>query len=306
VPRLRRPRALPRGGTIGIAAPAGPVDAERVAAGEALLRAAGLRTLRRDDLLERRGYLAGDDERRACELQELVDDERVDAILCARGGYGAHRIVSRLDPKRFRTARKPLVGYSDATTLLLWQRRQAGLAGFHGPMLERGAGLSEGELDALLRALRGEDPLPLVWRGRPGQGGRGEGRLVGGSLTLVVASLGTPWEIDTRGAILLLEEVGEKPYRIDRMLQQLRAAGKLAAAAGIGVGALVECEDPTQEGPEPEQVIEECLRPLGVPWVGGLPFGHVSPNLPWPVGARAALHGERGELHILEAGVSGR
>lgn len=304
MPRLRRPRALPPGGTIGIAAPAGPVDRERLAAGEARLREAGFRTLRRNDLLERRGYLAGDDARRAGELLELIADERVDAILCARGGYGCHRIVAALDAHRVRAARKPLVGYSDATTLLLWQRRCAGLVGFHGPMLERGADLSGQELEGLLHVLMGTGPLPVVRRGRPGGGGRGEGRLVGGSLSLVVASLGTPWEVDTEGAILLLEDVGEKPYRIDRMLQQLRAAGKLAGAAGVGIGALVDCEDATLGPPEAAEVIGECLRPLGLPWVVGLPFGHAPPNLAWPVGVRGAIDGEHGELHILERGVT--
>lgn len=304
MPRLLRPRRLPRGGTIGLAAPSGPVDPERLAEGEARLRAAGFRVRRRRDLVARRGYLAGDDRRRAAELEQLVRDPGVDAILCVRGGYGAQRIVERLSPELFRGARKPLVGYSDATTLLLWQRRRAGLVGFHGPMLERGASLSDAELDALLRVLCGEERHPQVWRGQAGGGGRAEGRLIGGSLTLVAASLGTPWEVETRGAILMLEEVGEKPYRIDRLLGQLRAAGKLDAAAGVGIGALVGCDAAAE--PSAQAVVAECLRPLRIPWVSGLPFGHDTPNLPWPVGARAAVDGRRRALHILEAGVAER
>ncbi len=303
MPRLVWPRALRPGGTIGIAAPAGAVDPERLAAGEARLRAAGFRTVRRDDVLERCGYLAGDDPRRAREFMHLVGDEKVDAILCARGGYGCDRILPLLDPARVRAARKPLVGYSDVTALLLWQRRRAGLAGFHGPMLEREAGPAADELEALVRALTGTAPEPVVRRGRPGAGGRVEGRLTGGSLTMVAASLGTPWEVDTRGAVLLLEEVGERPYRLDRLMQQLRASGKLEAAAGVGLGAFVRCDESDPGYPSGAEVLEECLRAVGVPWVSGLPFGHAHPNLAWPVGARARLDGRSGELHILDAGV---
>jgi muramoyltetrapeptide carboxypeptidase len=170
-------------------------------------------------------------------------------------------------------------------------------------MLEAGAALSEAELEALVLALTGEEPLPVVWRGAEGAGRRAEGRLIGGSLTLVAASLGTPWEIDTRGAILLLEDVGERPFRIDRMLEQLRHAGKLDALAGVGIGAFARCDEPDGSA-SAAAVLRGCLDALGVPWVRGLPFGHdAAPNLPWPVGARARLDGERAELHILERGV---
>lgn len=304
MPRLAKPRAAGAGATIGIAAPAFAVDPACVEAGEARLREAGFRTKRRPDLAAREGYLAGSDARRADELAALLEDPEVDAILCARGGYGCHRIVGRLDAARWRAAAKPLVGYSDATTLLLWLRRRAGLVAFHGPMLEREAGPAPEEVEALARALAGEPPAPLA--GRPAVGGRAEGPLVGGSLVLLAASLGTPWEPDTRGAVLLLEEVGEKPYAIDRMLQQLAAAGKLAGVAGVGVGALVGCTDPKRAEPTAEAVLREALEGLGVPLVLGLPFGHARPNLPWPTGVRGALDAERGELRVLEAGVRRR
>jgi len=302
VPALLKPRALPPGGTIGIAAPAAAVDPARLAAGDERWRKAGFRTLRRADLLERRGYLAGDDARRAAELMELAADPRVDAIVCARGGYGCHRIMDRLDAAVLRAARKPLVGFSDATTLLLWQRRRAGLVGFHGPMLERGADADPRSLEALLAQLTGRAPLPLVLAGRARIPGRAAGPLVGGSLTLVAASLATPWEVDTRGAILLFEEVNEAPYRVDRMLQQLRGAGKLAALVGVGVGDVSSCVD-ERYGSDVSLVIEEAIRPLGIPLVDRLPFGHLRANATWPLGVRAELDGERGELRVLEHGV---
>jgi muramoyltetrapeptide carboxypeptidase len=302
VPALLKPRALRRGATLGIAAPGGPVDPEKLAGGIALLESRGFRTRRRHDLLARRGYLAGDDDRRAAELAELAADPAVAAILCARGGYGCDRILHRLDAKAFRTARKPLVGYSDVTALLLWQRRQAGLMGFHGPMLERGGEAEPEVLDALLDALAGGHPAPL--RGTPGGGGTATGRLTGGSLTLVLASLGTSWEIDTRGAILLIEDCGERPYRLDRMLQQLRGAGKLAPLAGVGLGDFSSCVDERYPEATAEAVIAEALAPLAIPLVTGLPFGHVKKNLPWALGCRAKLDGDLGELRVLEAGVS--
>jgi len=305
---LRRPRALPRGGTIGLVAPAGPFDADRLEAGEALLRAAGFRTAHAPGLLARKGYLAGDDASRAAALMALVDDPDVDAILCVRGGYGCHRIVPLLDAARVRAAAKPLVGYSDVTTLLLWQRRCAGLAGFHGPMLERGGDQEPAVLAALLAALTGEDPVPTHLPGEAVVAGAAEGALVGGSLATLVASLGTPWEIDTRGAILLFEEVNEFPYRIDRLLQQLAAAGKLAVAAGFGVGHLVDCAHARYPEPTAREVIREILAPFGRPIVFELPFGHGASNFPWPVGVRGRIESRPeegvGELVVLERGVT--
>lgn len=291
---LRIPRRVVAGATVGIAAPAGAVDPERLAAGEASLRAAGFIVRRRDDLLARSGYLAGADERRAAELMELIEDPAVAAIVCARGGYGSHRIMARLDAARVRAAAKPLIGYSDVTTLLLWQRRCAGLVGMHGPMLERDDGMDAAGLEALVALLAGETPPPLA--GSAGYGGRADGPLVGGNLTTLVASLGTPWEIETDGAILVFEEVGERPYRIDRMLQQLLAAGKLARIVGLGVGHLVDCEPARPDSPSALDVILEVALGLGVPVVTGLPTGHAAPNLPWPVGARAVIDG--GEARI--------
>ena len=228
-------------------------------------------------------------------------DSSVDAIVCARGGYGCHRTVSLLDAEAMRKAAKPIVGYSDIVTLLLWQERFAGLASIHGPMLERGAELAPAAVEALTRALSGDDAGErLVGTGRGG--GRAEGRLCGGSLSVSVASLGTPWEIDTQGGILMLEDLNEPPYRIDRMLQQLRAAGKLdGAAVGIGFGGLVDCDNARYPRPTAVEVVCEILEPLGLPWVTDLPFGHLDDNRPWPNGGRAVIDGDRGEIEFLES-----
>ncbi|MGH0031192.1 MAG: S66 peptidase family protein [Myxococcota bacterium] len=286
---------------MAVAAPAGPVDPEVFHAGCALWREAGFRVRTRDDVLCRRGYLAGDDARRAAELMDFVADPEVAAIVCARGGYGVPRILDRLDPAAFRAARKPLVGFSDVTALLLWQRRRAGLMGLHGPMLERGADADQQAFAELLDWLGGGTPPPLRGRGiRPGVA---SGRLVGGNLVLVAASLGSAWEVDTRGAILLVEEVGEAPYRVDRLLQQLRHAGKLDALAGLGVGDVSTCHDDRYREPDVATVVAEVAAGLGVPVVTELPFGHGARNRPWPVGARATIDGDAGEIRVLEAGV---
>jgi muramoyltetrapeptide carboxypeptidase len=303
VPRRLKPRAIAKGATLGIAAPGGPIDAETLAAGCAAWEAAGFRVRHRDDLCAREGFLAGSDERRASELAELVADPRIDAIVCARGGYGLPRILDRLDPRAFRAARKPLVGYSDVTALLLWLQRRAGLVAFHGPMLERGADADPDARDDLIAQLGGAPPRASAWRGRGVAGGSAEGRLVGGNLELLSASLRTPWELDTRGAVLMIEEVHEKPYRIDRKLQQLRVAGKLETLAGLAIGALTGCEDPRYPEPSAQQVLIDAVRPLGIPVVVDLPFGHTRRNYAWPFGVRATLDGDSGELRILERGV---
>lgn len=279
------------------------MNCEKLQAGVSLLRAAGFEVYQRDDLLARDGYLAGDDARRVSELMELINDPNIDGIICARGGYGCDRILPMLDAGAFRRAAKPLVGYSDVTALLLWQHRCAGLMGFHGPMLDHGADLDRAALDHLIQQLTGEGALPSTLRGQALVGGQATGRIIGGSLTLLAASIGSPWELDTRGAILLIEDVGERPYRIDRMLQQLRAAGKFEKLAAVGVGSFESCLDERCPQPDVDTVIENALRPLGIPIVCGLPFGHTKPNFAWPVGGRATIDGTIGELQLLEWGV---
>ena len=305
MPSLRRPRAIRPGARLALAAPAGPLDPEALNSGKIALERLGFEVVVRDDILDRDGYLAGSDERRASELMQFVRDPEVDAILCARGGYGCHRIIDGLDPKAFREASKPLVGYSDITTLLLWQRKHAGLLGIHGPMLEKKGSLDGEAGSALVRALQGTGPHPR-YVGTTSVAGWGEGRLVGGSLSVCVASLGTSWELDTRDAIVMLEDVTELPYRVDRMLQQLRAAGKFDRAAGIALGSFTDCDDERTPDWTVKRICDEIFGGLGLPVVTGLPFGHGKENRPWPFAGRAALDGSRGELEILESAVTTR
>ena len=282
-------------------APSFAVDPKRVEAGCSVLEGAGFELCRRADLIEANGYLAGDDARRAEELAGWIADPSVDAILCARGGYGAARILPRLDAEAFAKARKPLVGFSDITAIHLWQRATTGLVGLHGPMFDGDDGPTAEEVERLARALRGESLEPLVGEGVVA--GTVEGPLVGGSLTLLANSLGTPWEADTRGAILMIEEIGERPYALDRHLQHLADAGKLDAAAAFGIGHLVGCTDPKRDEPTADEVVRAILSGLGKPLVTGLPFGHQSPNLTWPMGMKGRLDGASGTVSVLESGV---
>ena len=295
--RLRRPCPAPRGAILGLCAPGGPVDGPTLDAGVSWLEGEGYRVRFGANLHRRSGYLAGTDDERLSDLRTLIRDPDVSAILLARGGYGISRILRALDPDELRACRKLFVGYSDATALLIHLRECAGLASVHGPMLDR-TDLTTAARDRLLALLRGESGEPL--EGRSESGGRTRGPLVGGNLTLVAASLGTASEIDTRGAILFLEEKGEAPYRIDRMLVQLRDAGKLGAAAGVAFGSLVEEGGERYPGPTAGEVVEELVVPeVAGPVVTDLPFGHVADNRAIGVGVEGLLEGEAETLEVL-------
>jgi len=275
-------------------------DPEALESNIAWFERRGLRVRRAAHLLARRGYLAGSDDERRSDLLELLGDPDVGAILVARGGYGCGRFLAQLDPHALRRARKPIVGYSDATSLLLWLDARVRLHSIHGPMLER-ADFPDAARERLLALLRGEPAGQERLHGTGVRGGRARGRLVGGNLRMVAASLGTPWEIDARGAILFLEEIGEQPYSIDRSLVQLRESGKLAAVAGVAVGALIHCE--SERYPETsaraalcEILAESCPAPIAL----DLPFGHIAEHRALGFGVLAELDGSSGTLEPLE------
>jgi muramoyltetrapeptide carboxypeptidase len=298
---LLHPRPLTPGSTLGICAPAGPVDEEALCAGIAWLEDAGYRVLCGSHLRARNGFLAGTDAQRLGDLLELLRTPAVRGIVLARGGYGIARILRQVDPLEVREARKLVVGYSDATSLLLFLRRCAGLASVHGPMLER-QGLTAAARARWLAVVRGEPAGREPLAGSSLRGGCVSGPLVGGNLTVLVSSLGSPWEIDTRGAILFLEEVSEEPYAIDRLLVQLRDAGKLHDALGVAVGQLVSCESERYPEPSACDVLRGALLgEVDGPVVERLPFGHIVDHRALGYGVRAELDGDRGTLTLLES-----
>jgi len=290
-----------------VVAPAGVVQEARLERGAQVLERWGLRVMLGDGIRARRGYLAGEDGIRRSDLQRMLDDPSIRGVFCARGGYGSQRVVPDLDFAPLARAPKAVVGYSDATALLA-AIVDHGVAAVHGPMVatDMARGLSARSEEHLRRLLT--DPAYL-WEAeftdviRPG---RAVGRLVGGCLSVVTALLGTPWTPDTDGAILFLEDVGERPYRLDRLLTQLRQAGVLDRLAGLVFGTLMLC--PVVDDVSPLDVVRACCADLPFPVAFGLPAGHQGDgpgieNLALPLGLPVALDTARARLVALEPAV---
>lgn len=304
--KIITPPALGPGARIHVVAPSGPVPRERFEPGLARLQALlpGNYTMA-PNLWERDGFLAGDDASRLRALQEALADPSIDAIVCARGGYGATRLLPVLDPKRLRAAPKVLVGFSDFTAVLAWALERAGVAGIHGPVVAQMSTLADDDADHLVYLLRGEDPPAIAAEeGAVLRGGRVQGRLVVANLEVLRSLIGTAAFPSLDGSILALEEIGERPYRIDRALTQLMTSGSLRGVRGVAVGQLIGCTEPPEgnpESPSAHAVMVERLGALGVPVVTGFPFGHDHQrNLALPFGALAELAADDGALYLLE------
>ncbi|WP_092382039.1 S66 peptidase family protein [Micromonospora phaseoli] len=288
-----------------LVSPSGPTRPERVARGVELLTGWGLRPVLAPHAYARQGYLAGSDALRAADLNTAFGDPQVRGVICTRGGYGAQRVVDAIDMDLVRRDPKVVAGFSDITALQLALWRGARLAGVHGPGAawrdERTPLTSAESLHAALtttepvavRAVEGEETFGVRTPGRA------VGRLLGGNLCLVVASVGTPDMPDLTGAVLLLEDVQEPPYKVDRMLTQLRRAGALDGLAGVAVGQFTDCSDGWDIGVA--DVLAERLGDLGVPVLGGLPIGHGPGQLSVPVGTVATLDADAGLLTVSPA-----
>ncbi|TCB90299.1 LD-carboxypeptidase [Micromonospora zingiberis] len=288
-----------------LVSPSGPTRPERVARGIELLTGWGLRPVLAPHVYARHGYLAGADALRAADLNTAFADPQVRGVICTRGGYGAQRVVDAIDMAAVRRNPKVVAGFSDITALQLALWRGARLAGVHGPGAawrdERTPLASAASLHA---ALTTTEPVtvPAVEREETFAvrvPGRAVGRLLGGNLCLIVASLGTADMPDLTGAVLLLEDVQEPPYKVDRMLTQLRRAGALDGLAGVAVGQFTDCADGWEVGVA--DVLTERLGDLGVPVLGGLPIGHGPEQLTVPVGTRATLDADAGILTVAPA-----
>ncbi len=305
-----RPPALRPGDTIGVVAPASNVKGGDQEAGCEALRRAGYRLFFFESILDQELYFAGSVERRRRELEDMFSREEVKAIVCARGGYGANYLLPSLDLALVKNHAKIFVGYSDQTCLLT-RFVDAGMVTFHGPMVAkdwaRAGGVDPASWQAALSGT-------TEWQVNLGAGvsgladGKAEGILYGGCLSILAASLGTPYEIRTDGTILFLEDVAAKPYQIDRMLMQLKLAGKFQGVRGIVFGEMLDCAQTANQGYRLEEVVLRVVGDLGVPVAYGVRSGHVSAgNLTLPFGVRAGLSARGGnvELRILEAAVAG-
>jgi len=288
------PRPLQSGDTIGIVAPAGPIRPDALEAGCATLLRMGYRPFYLPSILDRDLYFAGSTERRVNELHEMFRRKEVRAILCARGGYGCNYLLPRLDLELIRRNRKIFAGCSDITTLLTYLCDAVGMVTFHSPMAAGDFGRPDGvDEEAWFAAVASSENYRRVFDSeevQPLAQGTAEGTLYGGCLSLLCASLGTPYEVRTRGTILFVEDLNEPPYRIDRMLMQLRLAGKFRGVRGIIFGEMRNCNQPGGEDYTLQQVVMRVIGELGVPIAFGFKSGHVSSgNFTLPIGVRAKL-----------------
>lgn len=308
---LVKPGRLLAGDYVAIVAPASNLKSNYLANGIAELERLGFRVKHRSDILDKARYTAGSDRRRAQELMEAFADPEVKAVWAARGGYGVMRILNLLDENLLRANPKIFIGYSDMTALHLYLYQRFGLVSFHGPMAAKdlAGGTEHYDRETLLAAITEAKPMGEIRSAHTeilhrGSGQPVRGRLLGGCLSLITAMMGTPDELDTRGTILFLEDTGTRPYAIDRMLQQLRLAGKFDEVRGIVFGEMLDCVQHAEQGYSIQDVLAECTADLKVPVIFGLPSGH-SPigNLTLPLGVMATLDARRGVLSVEEAAV---
>jgi len=308
-PRLKPP-ALQPGDTIGVVAPASPFNKETFDSGCARWREWGYKVVFDDAIFDREPpYFAGTAVARARQVEAMFRRSDVRAIVCARGGYGCNYLLGRIDLDLIRGNPKIFMGYSDITTLLTWFHDSAGLITFHGPMMNKDYATDDGVHKLSLIAVLGG---ASEWNLGAAAGieavveGQGEGTLYGGCLSMLVASLGTPYEVRTEGTLLFIEDVATKPYQIDRMLMHLKLAGKFEGVRGIIFGEMLDCRQSENQGYELQDVVRRVLGDLHVPIAYGLRSGHVSRgNVTLPIGVRASLNvGQKASIIIREAAVT--
>jgi muramoyltetrapeptide carboxypeptidase len=291
---------------VRVVAPSGPIPPDEFAKGASVL--AGRYQLRYDPdrLGAATGFLAGSDQARLDELLAALCDPEARAIIMGRGGYGLLRLLDRLPPDQLFAHAKPMVGFSDGT-LLLAQAARLGVASIHGPVVTQLGRLPKGDQDALFTALEDPNGRLLFSDLQPLRPGRATGPLLGGNLEVFSRLLGTPYLPPLARAILFFEDVGERPYRIDRLLTHLELAGVFRQVAGVVVGDLVACDEPATSkvtSPSALEVVAERLGRLQIPVALGAPIGHGARNLAVPYGTRVQLDAAAGTLTALEGAVS--
>jgi muramoyltetrapeptide carboxypeptidase len=310
-PRVKPP-ALKPGDIVGIVAPASNVKRADLEAGCEALRNAGYKPFYFDSIFDQDLYFAGSAERRTRELEAMFAREDVKAIVCARGGYGSNYLLQALDLNKIKSHPKIFVGYSDLTTLLTYFSDTTGLVTFHGPMAAKDWAHADGvHLASWQAALAGDSAWELDPDALSGVSGlidgTASGVLYGGCLSILVASLGTPYEIRTAGTILFLEDIAAKPYQIDRMVMQLKLAGKFNDVRGIIFGEMRDCLQNTNQGYKLQEVVLRIVGELGIPVAYGMRSGHVTHgNITLPIGVRSELMVRNGHVafKILEAAVT--
>jgi len=303
-----KPPALQPGDNIGIVAPASSFKREEFDAGCEALKRMGYKPVYDEDIFDRDSYFAGSTARRTRELEQMFARDDIKAIVCARGGYGSNYLLQSLDIQEITANPKIFVGYSDQTTLLTHLCDAANLLTFHGPMVAKDFAKSDGvDVQSWQSAVSGAEnwrlDFDLSSGVKPLNIGSAEGVLYGGCLSMLVASLGTPYEIRTEGTILFIEDIATKPFQIDRMLMHLKLAGKLKGVRGIIFGEMLDCIQAPNQPYTLEEVVMRVIGDLNVPVAYGLRSGHVSrQNITLPIGVSVLLNvGDAGvTLEFLE------
>lgn len=302
--RMRKPPALRRGDKIGLIAPASPLSESEIAQGVEHVRSLGLEPVVGSFAAARDGYLAGSDEERAADFNRMARDPQIRGIFALRGGYGTMRILDRLDFQAIAADPKVVMGFSDLTAVLNAVARRSGVVAFHGPLAARESVWDETTRAYVERVCMSTDPIGVLRAPDAAvlHAGRARGRLSGGNLSLVSSLVGTPWAPAFRETLLVLEEVDEEPYRIDRMLTQLRLAGAVDAASGILFGHCTHCE-PKGASMTASQVIEDRLSGVAGPVLSEIPVGHIAEQWVLPIGLEGVLDAASRSLEIPEAAV---
>lgn len=311
---MKRPKMLKFGDRIGIVAPAGAAEGqEHIQRVVDKVTSIGFLPVPSDGVLERSGYLAGSDEHRASELNAMIEDETIAGILCLRGGYGAMRILPRLNFSAMSHHPKVLMGYSDITALHLAFLEKSHVVTFHGPCAESSW---NDYARQSLRVVMDDKPFGELAFPEPSKTpkmtlypGRAKGKLIGGNLSLVVSLLGTPYLPSLRGCLLCLEDIGEEPYRVDRMLTQILLSEASRGCRGLVFGNFRDRPRPGEEPTDPnktftlEEVLQDRAHHFRLPAYWGISFGHIADNHILPFGVEAELDADGGKLTILEAAV---
>jgi muramoyltetrapeptide carboxypeptidase len=290
-----RPPRLEPGDTIGVVAPAGPFDPEKFMQGKTVLETMGFRIVYDKSIFKQHGFLAGTDAQRADQVNRRFADPSVHAIVCARGGYGSMRILSLLDFKTIQTHPKIFVGFSDISALLTVLYEQCGLVTYHGPMVTSLAGATQKTIRAMQTALTSDAPHELIPdRGKTVRPGMCSGVLAGGNLTTLCHLVGTPYAPKFKGKIVLLEDVGEMTYRIDRMLTQMKLAGCFNGIAGMILGTFKKCGQLN----EIVEIFDNIFHDTDIPILAGFDIGHGKTNLTVPMGRVATLDTGKKRLYV--------
>lgn len=307
---MLKPKALKLGDTIGVIAPSSPAPEKHVKLAKSELEKLGFNVRLGPSCFVKFGHLAGKPELRAEDLKNMFLDKKVDGIICLRGGYGSSRLLDKVDFELIKSNPKVFVGYSDITALHIAMNQISNLITFHGPMASSDMkhGLDEFSKKEFLRAIMNTNPMGEISNpdGKKMEcivEGKTSGVVVGGNLALVTATMGTPYEIDTKGKILFLEDIGEDPKKIERMLAQLALAGKLKEANGIILGDWNDCQsNKPEEALSLIEVFEEVISPYKKPTIYNLKAGHCTPKVTLPLGVKISLEADKCKLTIKESG----